>query len=134
MIDPATKQEWLTSLRAKQQRATMAPYWVITALILGVGLALFAGRVWADAFRAPRGDVVLVRHQAQCEDADILAALLKMGAGHLVGDFKKATLTWEGRDWRSCWIEADGYVYSIDETGELLQPIPASLFKDGPGA
>ena len=42
--------------------------------------------------------------------------------------FKRATLTWGGRDWKSCWIELDDIVYSIDEAGDVFQPIPADLF------
>ena len=42
--------------------------------------------------------------------------------------FKRATLTWGDRDWKSCWLQWEGKVYSIDEEGSAFQPIPANLF------
>jgi hypothetical protein len=88
----------------------------------------------ADAYRSKNGEAALVRHQTQCDDADILTHILRLGGGELLGQFKKATLTYGGREWRSCWIEIDGMVYSVDEEGAPMQAIPASLFKDGPSA
>lgn len=44
--------------------------------------------------------------------------------------FKAAKLKWGGADWASCWAEAGGTVFSIDEAGSPLQPIPRRLFRD----
>ena len=48
-------------------------------------------------------------------DAGVAAALRRLARAELVARFKAATLTWGGRDWRSCWIEWQGEIYSIDE-------------------
>lgn len=100
---------------------------------LGVILALAVREARADVASSPTGDVKLERHQAACDDADILAHVLRMGGAHVIDKLKKATLTYGGREWRSCWVEIDGYVFSVDEEGAPLQKIPASAFKDKSG-
>lgn len=132
--DPATKAEWLASLR-EQQRKTVAPYSLL-AILLGLALAgaLWSGRVYGDSFRSPRGEVVLVRHQEPCDDAAILLHLQRGGLGRIAHQFKRATLTYGGRDWKSCWIEVGEWVYSVDEEGSPLERIPVDRFKDDPGA
>ena len=44
--------------------------------------------------------------------------------------FKAAVLTWEGRQWESCWVEVNGIVHSIDEEGAFFQPVPFRMFRD----
>ena len=43
---------------------------------------------------------------------------------------KAAVLTWEGRQWESCWVEVNGVVHSIDEEGAFFQPVPFRMFRD----
>ncbi len=117
----------------EEQRITVSPYWLlIVALLIPIALvgALWAGKVYADdSVGTHDGSVKYVRHEAQCDDADILAVLLRMGAGDFLATFKKGTLTYGGREWRSCWTEIDGTVYSVDEEGVPFEPIPARSFK-----
>ena len=114
----------------EEARDTLLPklFW---AAVIGLALAaaLYPALSRADEFRSQDRSVALVRHDAKCDDADILAHILRLGGGDLLQQFKKATLTYGGRDWRSCWIEVDGMVYSIDEEGSPLQPLPARLFR-----
>ena len=44
--------------------------------------------------------------------------------------FRSSKLTWGGKDYESCWIVQGGSVHSIDETGELMLPIPIHLFRN----
>lgn len=117
----------------EEQRDTLLPklFW---ALVIGLALAaaLYPVFARADEFRSPDRSVALVRHDAQCDDADIVAHILRLGGGDLVDRFKKATLTYGGRDWRSCWVELDGMVYSVDEEGSPLQALPVRMFKAQP--
>ena len=78
MTDPATKQEWLHSLRAKQQRATLVPYWVLSVLILAIGLALVAGKVYAEPMaQASAGGVVITVYTEACTHPDHVTNLPK---------------------------------------------------------
>lgn len=46
---------------------------------------------------------------------------------------RAAILNWGGRDWKACWIDVDGDVYSLDEEGVMLnggQGTPRRLFRD----
>lgn len=114
----------------------LAEWTALAACILFV-IGLFLPKpAHADSqVSAPDGTVVYVRHDAKCDDADIVAHLTRMGAGERVGEFKKGTLTYGGRKWRSCWIEYQEHVVSVDEEGSPLQPLPVRLFKPvGSGA
>ena len=54
--------------------------------------------------------------------------------------FKAAVLTWDGKQWESCWVEVKvlnpdtrkphGVVFSIDEEGAFFQGVPFRLFRD----
>lgn len=47
--------------------------------------------------------------------------------------FKRSVLTWQGKDWESCWVERDGHVLSVDEEGALFNRpvgVPLTMFKD----
>ena len=101
-----------------------------------IALLVMYGSCWpvlADEFFTKDRSVGLVRHEARCEHSKILAHLVAMGGGQFLDKFKKATLTFGGREWESCWIEMDGFVISIDEEGAPLEPIPARLFGGKPG-
>lgn len=78
---------------------------------------------------ADNGDA-LTLHEARCEDPTILAHLLAQWAGQLLERFKQATLFFRGQSYKSCWIEDDGFVYSIDEGGDRLQELPRAGFQD----
>lgn len=108
---------------------------IIAALVLGLGGAFWLKKALADEVRTPDGQYGYIRHEAQCDDADILAHLARMGAGAMLEQFKKGTLTHKGENWRSCWIEVDGTVYSVDSEGAQFQPLPVGIFKKtGTGA
>lgn len=105
-------------------------------ILFGLLLLLAVSAAEAQEFRAlfksrsPSGsELVLRRTQASCTNQQVRAALALAVSPELLRQFKRSILTWEGRDWESCWIERDGYVYSMDEAGELLQPVPEGLFR-----
>lgn len=130
----ATDSEWFEGKRYHRKTCLPISFWI--GVIALTGCFLYGAKAFADtSFQAKDGSVKYVRHSAQCEDADILKYLLAMGAGHLIDQFKKGTLTYGGREWRSCWIEMQETVFSVDEEGSPLEPIPATLFKQvGQGA
>lgn len=114
-----------------RQRLRLMVLWILFGAFIAACAVYGIKKARADEYASQRGEVKLVRHQAPCDDADIGAHILRLGGGELLGQFKKATLTYGGREWRSCWVEVHGMVYSVDEEGEPLQAIPASMFKDG---
>lgn len=120
----------------EEERMAQHRYWFRLLVVSAVAALFLLGvkKAIADEVRAPDGSVVYVRHDAACNDADILAHILRLGGGERAGEFKKGTLTYDGRDWRSCWIEVGGLVYSIDEEGSPLEPLPSRLFKARGGA
>jgi hypothetical protein len=67
-----------------------------------------------------------------CTDDRVLMFLdKKYGAPpDLLPHFKASILTWQGKDWASCWIEQQGYVVSVDEEGAPFQPVRMSRMKD----
>jgi len=69
--------------------------------------------------------------ETRCGDAAILKHLLTRVNAATLEKFKDARLFYGGKEYASCWVEWDGVVFSIDDTGETLQPIPRSSFKDG---
>lgn len=77
------------------------------------------------------GKIVVLRiYDGPCLDAAVLAHLARRADPDFITKFKTALLTWEGRNWASCWIEFGGMVYSMDAEGSQLQPIDKRLFKD----
>lgn len=96
--------------------------WVFAFLVCWPSIVL------SDEFFTKDRSVGLVRHDVRCENSTILAHLVAMGAGQFLDQFKKATLTYGGRKWESCWIELDGFVMSVDEEGVPLEPIPSNRF------
>lgn len=76
-------------------------------------------------------EIVLRLLDSRCSNAAVLKHLLVRVPPDYLDRFKDARLRYEGKDWASCWFELDGMVYSIDEEGAPLQPIPRDLFRDG---
>jgi hypothetical protein len=121
----------------EEERRAQGRYWLRLAVLVAlaatalyvVGLFLPKEARAESSVAAADGSVKYVRHDGQCEDADILKHLAQMGAGERLSEFKRGTLTYGGREWRSCWIEVDEMVYSVDEEGSPLQALPARIFK-----
>jgi hypothetical protein len=122
---------------------------ILILIAVGVILGLLAGCAAAPTaepavkleerslvFRATHRDgspVVFRAFTAKpCTDARILGFLEHKFAAppELLTRFKAAILTWEGRDWASCWIEQQGYAVSVDEEGAPFQPVRMSRMKD----
>lgn len=102
------------------------PRWVVILIYL----TCWPAAVFAHpTLTASNGDS-LILYEAKCEDQAILAYIVANGAGKYLDQFKQATLLFGGVTLKSCWLEHEGLVYSIDETGDKLQPIPRSAFKD----
>ena len=106
--------------------------WLACLIVLAL---IFSGYVMAQerVFRSIAGNgrpMALRLLEPPCADATVLKYLTPKVAPDYLVKFKAAVLTWEGRNWESCWIEFDKVIYSIDEEGVQLQPIPKRLFKD----
>lgn len=65
-----------------------------------------------------------------CKNKDVLRHIADKVRPDLQAKFMAARLLWDGKVWASCWIVMGGIVFSIDEEGSPLQPIPIELFKD----
>jgi len=102
------------------------PLWVVILIYLST----WPAAVFADPQLVAQNGDSLTLHSSPCEDSAILAHIVATGGGHLLDRFKKATLVYRGQVFKSCWIEDSGWVYSIDETGDRLPPIPRLDFKD----
>lgn len=109
---------------------------IIWAILLVVLIVVFPPNMQAQGsrvFRGERGDGKLMAlriHYTRCENPVVLKHLISRVLPEILAEFKSATLTWDGRDWASCWIERGGYVHSVDEEGARLQSIPFLRFKD----
>ena len=102
------------------------PLWAVVLIYL----SCWPAAVLADPqLVAQNGDSITL-HSSPCEDSTILAHIVASGGGHLLDKFKTATLLFKGQVFKSCWIESDGWVYSIDEAGDKLQPLLRADFKD----
>lgn len=100
------------------------PRWfILLAFIVSWPAAVLAD----PTLKAPNGDG-LVLHDTPCQHEEVLVHLLRMGAPVVM--FKQATLTYEGKDWKSCWIDIEGVVLSWDEEGAPFMKLPRSAFKE----
>jgi hypothetical protein len=128
-------KEWfhgLTTELSRNQRRQIRSWVFIAAAALGVlALSFFAGRATAaEVFKAEneQGPVVLRLSKEPCTDKKMLDVLYE----RILDDrrFKAAVLTYGGKDWKSCWVEVDGAVLSIDEEGAPFQPVPRQMFRE----
>lgn len=104
--------------------------WLVAIATILVG-AFFAGRLSAaEVFKAEnaQGPVALRLSEDPCTDKKVLAVL----SDKVLDDrrFKAAVLTYGGRDWKSCWVEINGAVLSIDEEGAPFQAVPRQMFME----
>ena len=102
---------------------------ILLVLALAALLTFAFAATAAEVFRAEDGaqSVTLRLHDKPCENPKVVAHVQPSWL-HVL---KAATLTWtDGKDYASCWLDADGLVYSIDEGGDPLQPIPRAAFKE----
>lgn len=119
------------------QRMIVLP-WSLLALALGLmtGGAFYASRVdGAEVFRAPDQNgrpMALKLLDEPCKDEVVKWLPIRVRPEFHAG-MKAAILHWEGRDWKACWIDVDGDIYSIDEEGVFLNGgggTPRRLFRD----
>lgn len=104
---------------------------IIIALLLFFSCSQASGQNLV--FKNDRGDgkrMALRLYQTPCADAEVIKNLIPKVSPEWLLKFKTERLTWDGKDWESCWLEVNGVVYSIDSEGAQLQPIPKSLFVD----
>ena len=102
------------------------PLWAVVLIYL----SCWPAAVFADPQLVAQNGDSLTLHSSPCEDSTILAHIVASGGGHLLDRFKTATLLWHGETLKSCWVESEGWVYSIDEKGDRLQPLLRADFKD----
>ena len=112
----------------------MRVVWAAFALLVALFIAVPAAFAQSSkVFRATgiNGKLAVLRiFFTPCENAAVLKVMVVTVKPELLDKFQRAKLTWDGRDWESCWLEFGGNVYSIDEDGSPFQPIPMALFKD----
>ena len=102
------------------------PLWIVVLIYLFT----WPAAVLADPVLAAQNGDSLTLHSTPCENSAILAHIVATGGGHLLERFKSATLLYRGQTLRSCWIENEGWVYSIDENGDRLEPLLKADFKE----
>jgi hypothetical protein len=94
--DPATKQEWLNSLRAQHQRITWLPYslWAaILAVLLGIALAGATRFAHAEPrFQVANKDITITLYDDPCELKDQISNL------PFKAEWKEGAKTYRG-----CW-------------------------------
>lgn len=149
-----SETEWFSGRAVEDPEARMERRELrkIVGIVMLVGLAigLFLGMGgWAFAteasepkaepslvFRAMHEDgspvVLRIFITRPCTDDRVLMRLVHevKVPRHIVPFFKAATLTWQGRDWASCWIQMQGRVVSIDEEGAPFQAVPMGSMRD----
>jgi len=92
--------------------------------LLALGFSVFASEVFTA--KDGKESVTLRLYDKPCTNPKVVALVQPSRLPLL----KAATLTWtDGKDYASCWVDLNGTVYSIDEGGDPLQPIPRELFK-----
>lgn len=83
-------------------------------------------------YRASNDVVVHRLKDLPCTDPKILAMIAEWQRPNM----REAILTWEGRDWPSCWVKIDDRVYSIDTEGDRFsedrehQGMPWAFYRD----
>jgi hypothetical protein len=124
--------EAMRSHEAKEERRKLRS-WAHYALGAGCALALFIAAfnaVAAPMFKSSDGTVSLRLLDTPCSNEKVLFFIAQKVQPEFIAKFKDAVLTYGGRDWKSCWIEYQGHVFSMDEEGAPFQPIPLQYFKE----
>ena len=108
---------------------------LVWALIIGFVLVLAVGFAYAglrfEALGSDNRPIVLRLFITPCSNKMVLLHLrTRIVDSSYIAKFKSAVLTWRGKDWASCWIEVGGLIYSIDEEGAPLEPIPFGFFRN----
>lgn len=126
--------EWFEGFREEDelercQRRRFA-LWLSVILAIVIGAAVVtchADEVYRD--KDEQGRVVVYRMTDKpCIDKNVRAHLYM----RLLDDrrFRAGVLTWQGKDWASCWIDLRGTIHSIDAEGAPFQPVLRKLFRD----
>ena len=122
----------LTEQDAKEERRKLRPW--VGAVVSGACLAaLFVLATSAYAvpmLKSSDGSVALKLKDTPCSDEKVLFFLAQKVQPEFLGKFKDSVLTYGGREWKSCWIEHQGHIFSIDEEGAPMQPIPLQYFRE----
>ena len=103
---------------------------VLLALVLAGGIVVAHA---APVYRSmsPDGQPAMLRLlDKPCTNEKVRAILQKLLGLPTVRKFKAAELTWGGARYASCWIEFNKVIYSIDEAGDPMEPLPRELFRD----
>lgn len=114
-------------------KAVRAAWWIWALVPMLLVAALLIGNAYAAPVAVGttyEGQQMKLRLlQAPC-GAKVLVHLRTMVNPEFLPKFKAAALTWNGKVYASCWVDVGGQVYSIDETGDILPPIPRAYFVD----
>lgn len=113
-------------------RPTVLPVDLLVLIGFVAAVGVYSCAYAAPVFRAEGGgtSVVLRLLDKPCTDEKVLAHIGQQAKTEFRSKFKAAELTYNGTEWKSCWLLFDGDVYSIDEAGDPLQKIPYNKFKD----
>ena len=100
---------------------------ILAALVLM--LATDAYSVPAFRARSSQGEIVLRLLDAKCSNEKVMAHIKTKVRAEYQNEFRDGKLSWhDGKDYATCWIAMDGVVFSIDEEGSPLNPVPYRSF------
>ena len=109
----------------------MRVVWASFALLVALFIAV---PTWAaPVFKGRASDgsqVALTLYETPCKHKEVLKYINENVQPSLRDKFLEAKLFWQGKEWSSCWIVMGGIVYSVDEEGAPLQPIPMEAFRE----
>lgn len=79
------------------------------------------------------GTVMRIYVDKPCTNETVLAIINDKVLPQFLGLFRAAVLTWQGKDYASCWLEYAGRMMSYDENGDPFNPpfgVAMELFLD----
>ena len=109
-------------------RLTILP-WLIWGFVIAT-VIWATSALAAPMFKSSDGSVALKLLATPCSDEKVLFFIAQKVQPEFLAKFKDAVLTYGGRQWKSCWIEYQGHIFSMDEEGAPMQPIPLQYFHE----
>ena len=84
-------------------------------IFAAIALLFAAFQVLAQTYQFKTQDATVILHDAQCSQP-------------WLGDWKKASMVYRGKDFEACWMHMEGVIFLLDSAGDLT-PIPVNAFK-----
>lgn len=77
------------------------------------------------------GEVILRLHERACDDESTVTYVESLGELPEGTTLRAASLFYDGRDWKACYLEFQGTIYAaVGEDRSRLRPTPAAMFRD----